>query len=69
MKSALVTDAVRNMDYDMYHFVYVLDDDFRLLAIYSESEVMDAMSRYDGIRNFEDLIVKLGGGQKFKNIG
>lgn len=43
VKSTLLSETLKNMDFDRFHMVYVLDDRLRLLRVLTESEIMDAI--------------------------
>jgi len=45
LKSTRLNEAIKNMDFDMFHIVYVLDDDLRLKKALTENEIMDAIAR------------------------
>jgi len=45
MKNTRLNEAIKNMDFDMFHIVYVLDDDLRLKKAVTENEIMDAIER------------------------
>ena len=56
IKSTLLSDTLKNMDFDRFHLVYVLDDHLRLLHVFTENEIMDAITAGgDGI-TFEQLL-------------
>ena len=59
MKSMLLGDTIKNMDFDRFHFVHVLDDDFKILRVFSENEIMESMLKYNGDMTFEELIKKV----------
>ncbi len=45
MKSTRLNEAIKNMDFDMFHIVYVLDEDLRLKKALTENEIMDAITQ------------------------
>jgi len=66
LKSMRLVDVVKRMDYDMFHFIYVLDEDFKLLGIYSENDILECMINDSDINTFEDLVNIKGSGQILK---
>jgi stage IV sporulation protein FB len=58
MKSMLLGDTIKNMDFDRYHFIHVLDNDFKLIKIFSENDILESMLKYDADMTFEELINK-----------
>lgn len=60
IKSTQLSETLKNMDFDRFHFVYVLDDDdLRLLQVFTETEIMDAMIRGGDNMTFELLLESL----------
>jgi len=55
-KSTLLTDTIGNMDFDRFHIIYVLDDRMRLLKVFTEAEIMDALVGDSESMTFERLI-------------
>lgn len=62
VKSTLLSEALKNMDFDRFHLVYVLDDNLRLLQVFTENEIMDAMIRGGENLTFEILMESFAGG-------
>ena len=56
MKSVFLGDTVKSMDFDRFHFIYVLDDNLKLLGVFSENDIMESMLRNNGDITFEELI-------------
>lgn len=57
-KNTRLGDTLTSMDFDRFHIIYVLDDNLRLLRVFTESEIMDALSGDTGNITFEQLISK-----------
>jgi stage IV sporulation protein FB len=55
-------DTLTCMDFDRFHIIYVLDDNLRLVSVFTESEIMDALSGEIGNITFEQLMSKSTGG-------
>jgi len=43
LKRTLLGDVIINLDFDRFHFIYVLDDNLRLADIFTETEIIDAI--------------------------
>jgi stage IV sporulation protein FB len=56
IKNMRLGDIVKDMDFDRFHIIYVLDDDMRLVKVFTEQEIIDNMSKLNGEISFEDLI-------------
>ncbi|HHW30308.1 MAG TPA: peptidase M50 [Clostridiaceae bacterium] len=56
VRSTRLIEAMKKMDYDRFHFVYILDDNMRLLKILTEQEVIDGMLKYNPDITFGDLL-------------
>ncbi len=59
VKSAQLSEALKNMDFDRFHLVYVLDEEMRLQRVFTENEIMDAIGRGGDNMTFEMLLVSL----------
>lgn len=49
-------DIIKNMDFDRFHIIYVLDEDMKLVRVFTEQEIIDNLSKYDSEMSFEELI-------------
>lgn len=56
VKSTLLSEIVKNMDFDSFHIIYVLDEQMRLLKVFTESEIMDALVGDSEKITFDQLI-------------
>ena len=54
-KSARLDEILKNMDFDRFHLIHVLDDDLKLVRVFTESEIMDAIIAGKENITFEDL--------------
>jgi len=64
IKSALLVDTLGNMDFDRFHIIHVLDDELKIVKVFSEQELIEAMLKYNTDMTFEELIkIKEGSGQ------
>ncbi|HOQ00187.1 MAG TPA: hypothetical protein PK604_05020 [Acetivibrio clariflavus] len=56
IKSMRLGDVVKNMDFDRIHIIYVLDENMRLVKVFTEQEIIDGMEKFNGEISFEELI-------------
>lgn len=61
-KNMLLCDIIRHMDFDRFHIIYVLDDDMRIIKVFTESEIIDAMARDNDNTTFGQMIGLSGKG-------
>ena len=57
LRGLSIGEAIRNMDYDKFHLVYVIDDEFGHMATFTEQEIMDAVLGHDSDMTFDQLIM------------
>lgn len=55
VKSTRLEETLKNMDFDSFHLVHVLDENLRLLRVFTENEIMDAVSVSSGL-TFGELL-------------
>ena len=48
--------VIKALDYDRFHFIYLLDEDLRLLRLITENEIIDCMLKHPGDMTFEELL-------------
>jgi stage IV sporulation protein FB len=56
LKSTHLGSILKDMDYDSFHFVYVLDDDLKTLGIFNENEIMESIIKYKADMCLGELI-------------
>ncbi|GEM_PF-261750 len=56
IKSMRLGDILKDMDFDRFHIIYVLDEDMRLAKVFTEQEIIDNMSRFDAEISFDELM-------------
>jgi hypothetical protein len=44
------------MDYDSFHFVHVLDENLKTLAVLNENEILDSIVKYSSGMSFGELL-------------
>ena len=60
MKDTLLREALRCMDFDRFHIVYVLDDELHMIGTYTENEIIDALTAHNDEITFGQLIEVAG---------
>jgi stage IV sporulation protein FB len=58
IKSIRLGDIIKSLDYDRFHFVYVLDENLHLLRVFTEQELIDGMVKFNTEITLEELIEK-----------
>lgn len=56
LKSTRVEEILKNMDFDRFHIIYVLDDDLRLAKAFTENEIISAFSDESDYLTFGQLM-------------
>lgn len=56
IKNTMLGEVIKNMDFDRFHMVYVLDEHLHLLKVFTETEIMDALTEGGENMSFEQLL-------------
>jgi stage IV sporulation protein FB len=56
LKSISLGELLKNLDYDNYHFVYVLDNDLNNLRMFTETELLEGMIKYNSSLTLEEFV-------------
>jgi stage IV sporulation protein FB len=59
IKTMRLGDIVKDMDFDRFHIIYVLDEDMKLAKVFTEQEIIDNMAKYDSEISFDELMKSL----------
>lgn len=59
MKNMALGDILKNLDFDRFHMIYVLDEKFKVLHMYTEQEIIDGIINYNSDITFEEFVEKL----------
>jgi len=59
IKTMRLGDIIKNMDFDRFHIIYVLDENMRLAKVFTEQEIIDNMAKFDSEISFDKLIKSL----------
>lgn len=54
--STPLCEIIKNMDFDRFHFVYVLDEHLKLLRVFTEQEIIEALLENSTNITFDDLV-------------
>jgi stage IV sporulation protein FB len=56
IKSIRLGDIIKSLDYDRFHFIYVLDENLHLLRVFTEQELVDGMIKFNTEITLGELI-------------
>ena len=56
LKSTRLSDTLKSMDFDRFHIIYVLDDELNIIGMFTEKEIIDALTGSNDDMTFEHLI-------------
>lgn len=59
LKGMRLGAVIKSMDYDSFHFIYLMDEDLNLLRIITENEIVQCMLKHPGDMTFEELLTYL----------
>lgn len=59
IKSMRLGDILKDMDFDRFHIIYVLDEEMKLAKVFTEQEIIDNMSKFDAEISFDELMKSL----------
>ncbi|HEY9060326.1 MAG TPA: M50 family metallopeptidase [Pseudobacteroides sp.] len=57
VKTMRMGDIIRNLDFDRFHIIHVLDEDLKLLKVFTEQDIMDGVIKHSGDMTFEEFII------------
>lgn len=55
MKDTLLAEALKNMDFDRFHIIHVLDDDLHVIGSYTENDIIGALGEGSNDLTFGQL--------------
>lgn len=58
LKNVILSEIIKNMDFDRFHIIHVLDDDLKLVKTFTEQEIIDALFENTTDITFDELIKK-----------
>ncbi|WP_265443976.1 site-2 protease family protein [Acetivibrio straminisolvens] len=56
LESMRLGDLIRSMDFDRFHIVYVVNENMRVVRVFTEQEIMDNIMKYNADITFKDLM-------------
>lgn len=59
IKSMCLGDIIKDMDFDRFHIIYVLDEQMKLEKVFTEQEIVDNLEKFDAKISFEELMKML----------
>ena len=63
MESTLVNEILKSMDFDSFHFIFVLDENLKLIGIFNENEIMEGIVENSIDITFGELLKTMGKGK------
>ena len=57
VKNMRMGDIIRNLDFDRFHIIHVLDDDLKLMKVFTEQDIMDGVVKHSGDMTFEEFVL------------
>jgi stage IV sporulation protein FB len=59
LKGAQLGETIKAMDFDRFHVVYVLDDNLKIVGMFTEQEIIDELLKTDTDPTFEEFMKKV----------
>lgn len=56
LESMHLGDLIKSMDFDRFHIVYVVNENMRVVRVFTEQEIMDNIMKYNSDISFKDLM-------------
>ena len=56
VQSFRIGEILKNMDFDRFHLIHVLDGDLKIVGVLTEQEVMEGMVKYSSDITFEEFM-------------
>lgn len=63
MKSTPVNEILKCMDFDSFHFIFVLDENLKLIGVFNENEIMEGIVDNRTDITFGELMKSMGKGK------
>lgn len=58
MKNMTLGNILKNLDFDRFHMIYVLDEKFKVIRVYTEQEIIDGIIEYNSEITFAEFVQK-----------
>lgn len=56
LKRAKLSESLKSMDFDRFHIIYVLDDNLRIIGLFTENEIIDVLTGSSDDLTFGQLV-------------
>ncbi|MCX7711367.1 MAG: M50 family metallopeptidase [Clostridia bacterium] len=56
IKTLHMSEVIKQMDFDRFHIIYVLDEELNILAVLTEQEIIDGMLKYNTEITFDEFL-------------
>ncbi len=60
LKGTRLGAVLKALDYDRFHFIYLMDENLKLLRIITENEIIDFLLKHPEDMTFEEMLAVLG---------
>lgn len=58
MKSLRICETIKSLDFDRFHILHVLNEDLRVIGVYTEQEIMEGLLEGEADITFEEFMKK-----------
>lgn len=58
MKNMTLGNILKNLDFDRFHMIHVLDEKFKVIRVYTEQEIIDGIIEYNSEITFAEFVQK-----------
>ncbi|MDP4180783.1 MAG: site-2 protease family protein [Bacillota bacterium] len=58
VKTMRMGEVLKSLDFDRFHIIHVLDEDLKLINVFTEQDIMDGVIKYNTDMTFEEFIMK-----------
>lgn len=56
LNSAKLSEILKNMDFDRFHIIYVLDKELKFVKLFTEQDIIESLLKYNSDITFDELI-------------
>ena len=56
LQTVRISELIKSMDFDSFHMIHVLDEELKVIRVFTEKELMDGMVKLSSDITFEELI-------------
>jgi len=56
LESTRLGELIKSMDFDRFHIIYVVNENMRVVRVFTEQEIIDYIMKYNADISFRDLM-------------